>query len=291
MIEALLAVFGSMLFGLAAIQNRRGLEKSNFISAILVVTIVGNIIFSSLVFLLVPLNSIDPMGTLFFVLAGLLTPGLARLTYFKGMERLGASLNASLNAIWPLFSSIVAVFVLDERLTVGIWIGMPCIVIGGILLERSMHSRDGGSLKGTRKDLIYPLLCAFLAGSATVVRKIALNVYDEPVMGVSLGYLTSLCVYVFLLTLSRDIRRSASLGKQSFRLFGKAALFMCGGWFCSLYALRYGKVIVVSSLRNTEPIFVLLFTHLFLRRLEKISLKLVVGTIVTLLGILCVTIL
>ncbi|MFQ6094652.1 MAG: EamA family transporter [Candidatus Bathyarchaeia archaeon] len=85
------------------------------------------------------------------------------------------------------------------------------------------------------------------------------------------------------------MRCRVSLSRENFRLFGKAALFMRGGWLCSLYALRYGQVIVVASLLNTEPMFVLFFTHLFLKRLERVTLRLTIGTIVTLLGVLSIT--
>ena len=284
-----MAILASTFFGLGAIQNRKGLEKSSFLSAILVVTIVGNIIFWFLVFLLVPLESVNPTGVLLFILAGVFAPGLARLTYFKGMDRLGASLNASLNSISPLFSSIIAVLVLSEYPTIGIWIGMPCIIIGGILLQGSLQNPKRGPLQATRKDILYPLLCSFFAGLSAVIRKMGLNVYGEPLMGVGLGYLTSLCIYVILLATSRKNRSSVSLNQKNLRLFGKAALFMCGAWLCSLYALRYGQVIVVTSLLNIEPVFVLLFTHLLLKRLEKVTLRLTVGTVVTLLGVLCIT--
>lgn len=288
MIGALSAVLASVFFGVAIVQVRKGLERMNPFSAAIMVTIVGNLIFWPLVFLLVPLNSINPLGILFFIFAGVFHPGLGRIVYYKGMETLGAPLNTSLIAIYPLFTTIFAICLLNERPTVGILVGMSCIILGIILLEKNLNNSNINSRRRMGKHLLYPLMAAVFIGFANVLRRLGLIEYSQVLMGVATGSLASLGVYGSLIISSSTIRNSISLNREAFILVGKAGLVLSGAWFFNFYALSIEEAIVVSSLRSTTPLFVLLFSHFFLKKLERLSLKLLIGTFVIVLGVLSV---
>jgi len=65
---------------------------------------------------------------------------------------------------------------------------------------------------------------------------------------------------------------------------------MGGSHLCILYALRYGDVSMVTSLMNAQPFFVFLLAHIFLRELEKVTYKLVIGTLIIVTGVTLITI-
>ena len=285
------ALLGAFVFGLGIVLVRSGLVKSNFLSATVIITLIGTIVFCILSLLLVPLNSVNPIGIVFFALAGLFDPGFARLTYLKGMERLGASMNASIVAVYPFFSALIAVFMLGEYLSLGIWMGMICIICGVVLIERNVHSTPVKAAKPTRTGLAFPLSSALLVGFGYVLRKMGLNAYNEPIVGVAIAYLSSLCLYTLLSALSTTIRRSMSVSRQSLQLFWKAGLILCTGHLCAYYALRYGDVSLVAPLMNVEPFFVFILAYIFLRELEKITYKLVIGALIIVTGVSLITIL
>ena len=58
----LLALLGDFLFSLGNILIRRGLTESDFLSSIMVTTLVSNFVFWILAFLLVPLDSLNFMS-------------------------------------------------------------------------------------------------------------------------------------------------------------------------------------------------------------------------------------
>ena len=240
--------------------------------------------------MLVPLNSVNPIGIVFFALAGLFVPGFARLTYFKGVEMLGASINASIFAAYPLFSSLFAVFMLGERPSLGIWVGMICIICGIVLIERNAHGTSVKSASSTRMELVLPVSSALLVGFGFVLRKMGLSAYNEPILGGAISYLFSLCFYIFLSALSTAMRRSMAVSRQGLRLFWKAGLILCVGTLCYYYALRYGDVSLITPLTNTEPFFVFVFAYILLRELERITYKLVVGALIIVTGVSLITI-
>lgn len=264
-------------------------QISNFISVTLVITIIGAVIFWILVPITVPLNTIDLNGILLFVLSSALVPGFARLLYFRGMKELGASTNTSIVATNPVISSLIAVFLLGEHPTLVVWIGMLTVTSGVVMLERStVHQARTATNANTR--IAVPLMTACFVGLGLVVRKMALNAYSEPVMGVATGYLISLFIYFFISVLSSDFRGSTEISKRTFKLFWIGGLCWCFGQLCSFSALRYGDVSIIAPILNIDPLFVLLFAHLFLRKQEKVSSLLLVGTVTIIIGISLITI-
>jgi drug/metabolite transporter (DMT)-like permease len=56
----------------------------------------------------------------------------------------------------------------------------------------------------------------------------------------------------------------------------------------SFYALSYDDVSVITPLLSIEPVFVALFAYLYLRKIERVSPKLV-SIVLTVLGVVLVT--
>ena len=112
MIGVVLALLSAMAFGFSQILVRRKLDESNFVFISLAITLMGNIILWPLALIFTNLETINFEGVLFFIVAGLLAPAIVRLIYFKGMEAVGVSANASVFATYPMYSSILAVLIL-----------------------------------------------------------------------------------------------------------------------------------------------------------------------------------
>ncbi len=203
---------------------------------------------------------------------------------FKGIETLGASINASIFAIYPLFGSLLAVFLLSERPSPGILVGMICILCGVVLIERNLHGSPFKSASPARMRIIFLLSVALSLGFAYVLRKMGLNTYIEPIAGVAITYLSSLCFLLFLAVLSTRVRGSLTVSRRNVRLFWRPGLVICAQ-LSTYYALRYGDVSTVTPLMNVEPFFVFILAYLVLREQEKITYKLVIGTLFIVVGI------
>ena len=203
-----LALLSAMSFGLSQILVRKNLGKSNFVYISLTVTIMGNIILWPLALAFTDLSTVNPEGLLLFIVAGLLAPGIARLFYFKGMETAGISANASIFATYPLYTSITAVLLLGEALTAENWMGLACIIVGVIFVGRSLNNVRTNHKNTSKKGFIVPVLGSFAIAFSQLVRKEGLNVYNQPLLGVALGYSTALIVYILVVAFSKGSRTS-----------------------------------------------------------------------------------
>jgi len=288
MAEALV-ISSSLLYAVGIASLRRGLVKSNFVSASVTTMIVETIVISVVLLPLLP-KTLNLYATMIFLFTGVFSLGVVRLLYFKGMERLGASTNASIFAVYPLIGSFTAVLLLGEKLTPNLLLGTVITVVGAFLVERGSAVYQGSSLrKPSKTAFTYPFTCAVLVGTAWVFRKIALNIYGEPLVGIAIEHLSSLLLYAVLSAVSRDFHRLSSVNRESFKLFWKGGICIIWGFILRFYAVRIGKVAVVVPLMNTSPLFLLFFAHFFLKRLERVTPSLVAGTISVFTGIVLIT--
>jgi drug/metabolite transporter (DMT)-like permease len=288
MIGIFLALLAAFAYSLSVVLIRKKLDESNYFSATMMVTVTGNIILWPLALLFTNLKTVNLQGILFFIIAGMLAPGITRLLYNKGMEILGISVNASIYATYPLYSSILAVLLLDEILAPENWIGVICIVAGVLFIERSLGKPKTEPKRISKKGLIFPLLATLTIASSQLVRKYGLNIYNEPLLGVAIGYSSSFLLYLLLLTSSN--MRYSTLLRKDLRLFWKPGVFLSLGWVLSFYALSYERVSIVTSLIQTEPLFILFLAHLHLKGLERTPLAVVISTILIVTGAILVSI-
>jgi len=284
-----LALLSALSFGLSQILVRKNLDKSNFVYISLTVTIMGNIILWPLALTFTNLNTVNPEGLLLFVFAGLLAPGIARLFYFKGMETAGISANASIFATYPLYTSITAILLLGETLTAENWTGLACIIAGVIFVGRSINNGDARPKSTSKKGLIVPVLGSLALAFSQIVRKEGLNIYNEPLLGVAVGYTTALIVYLLVMAFSKDAR-TTGFSRKDLQMFWKPGVGIAAGWLLSFLALSQEMVSIVAPILQTELLFILFFAYIFLRKLEKFSFKLVASALLIVAGVILISI-
>ena len=77
--------------------------------------------------------------------------------------------------------------------------------------------------------------------------------------------------------------------RKSFAFFGTAALVSTTAQLLTFLSLSRGEVSAVIPLLNTNPLFALLFSSLFLRDVEKITLRVVLGAALMIAGVILIT--
>jgi drug/metabolite transporter (DMT)-like permease len=286
MIGSSLALLSAVASGLSVVLVGKYSKKTNAFNVSLIISCVGMVILWPLAVLLTDLSAANFEGLMLFAVGGVLTPGLVRLFYYGGLKKLGASVNSSIFSVYPLYSSLLAVLLLSEILSLENWAGILCVVLGVVFVEMSSREINGGD-KSARKNLIFPVLGGLTYGISNIIRKYALDVYDAPVLGVAVAYTFSLLPYLLILMLSTSTRKELSL-KRDLRFFWAAGIGQALSWILSFYALSYEEVSIITPLLSVEPLFVAFFAYLYLREVERISAKLVASIILTVFGVVLV---
>ncbi|MCX8188758.1 MAG: DMT family transporter [Nitrososphaeria archaeon] len=286
MIELVLGLSASFFLALGIVEARRGLENSHYEACILIITVVGFIIFVPVTFLTTDFNKINFEGSLMFLLAGILNPGLSRIFFYKSVEKVGAVLTSSITPSSPIISAIFAVIILNEEPWIGLWLSIACIVVGSILIEIGSHGKNFNIKTGTW--LILPVLASLATGLNDVVRKQALTLLSQPLFGTTLAYVATLSLYMTAFSLTGKI--SSLISRNNFKLFWKSGIFLALGQLSSFHALNFGKVLTVAPLIYTQPLFVFFLTITTLKKIENMTWKPLIGSIVMILGIILLSI-
>ncbi len=278
----ILALAGALATAAAAVLIRQGLRGGNAYGGYWVNLAVGTVGLWVAVLVRGPLEPLQARGIAFFVLAGLVGTVAGRLLRFISIEKVGASVTAALNNLYPFISSGLAILLLGERVTMAIVAGTVVIVFGTLLLSTS------GRLVGFRpRDLVFPILSATCFGVVTVLRKLGLSSMS-PVPGFAVNVTTALIAFTAFLAVSGN-RGAMALTGRSLAYFVAAGVAENAGVFLALLALDLGTVSVVAPLAGTAPIFVLLMSFFFLRGVERLTARVVLGTLFIVLGVYLIT--
>jgi drug/metabolite transporter, DME family len=221
-------------------------------------------------------------GIAYFVLAGLIGTVAGRLLRCVSIEKVGAAVTAALTNLYPFISAGLAILLLGERVTLAIVAGTTVIVAGTILLSTS------GRLVGFRPaQLLYPFLSATCFGLVAILRKLGLG-GTGPLLGFTVNVTTALVAFTAFLLVSGQLR-TLSCRRRSLAYFVAAGVAENAGVYASVLALSVGTVSVVAPLSGASPLFVLAMSFLFLRGVERLTARVVIGTLLIVLGVYLIT--
>ena len=279
----LFALAGAVSSALATILIRQGLRHGNFFVGFWINVIVGVVGLWGAVLLLEPADAYRAAAIPLFMLSGIIGTASGRLLRFVSIEKVGAPVAASIINLNPFIATGLAIVVLGERVTLPIIGGTCVIVLGTTLLSLS------GRRVGFRPvDLSYPFLSASCFGMVAIIRKLGLS-QAGPLFGSAVNITTALVTFTAFLL--------ASGNRQAFLWKGRGMVSFVGAGiaenlsvFLVLVAMSLGEVSVVAPLAGTAPLFVLPFTSVFLKGVETLTGRLVVGAMLIVLGVALLTI-
>jgi len=277
-----LALASALISASATILIRRGLRHDGPYTAVWINLAVGTAFVWLAVALTGGLGETSLRGILLFSTAGLIGTVGGRIFRFIGIEMVGAAITAALMNLSPLVSSALAILVLGERVTLPILVGTLVIVGGTTLLS------SGGRSSGVRpRQLIVPLLSAVCFGVVAVLRKIGLADMG-PIPGFAVNVTAALIAFTAFLLASRQTRAMACR-RQSVVYFVAAGVAENLSVLLVIVALAIGSVSVVAPLSSVSPIFVLVLSFFFLRGIELLNARIVLGTLLIVAGVYLIT--
>ena len=277
-----LALVAAVLSAAATIFIRQGLRDSDPYAGFWVNVVVGTVGFWAAALITGEARHLSGAGLALFALAGLVGTVGGRLLRFFAIEKVGASVAAALINLYPLISSLLAVVLLGEHVTTALLVGTLVITLGTVLLSAS------GKTSGFRpRHLTLPLLSATCFGVVAILRKLGLA-HMGATMGAAVNTTTALVAFATFAIASGQPEALRCRGR-SLGYFVAAGVGENVAVFLNIVALGVGAVSVVAPLYATAPLFVLLLAPLLLRRVERLSARVVVGTVLIVAGVCAIT--
>lgn len=282
------AIITAVLRGYSVIPTRKGLEHSNPTTSAFVYLVINTAILWAITLLYYPWDQIFSSGYEFFVLAGILAPGIAANLKDIGISRLGVSVSTPIVGSNTFFSMLLAVTFLDEKLT-------PYLISGAVLIFLGINLltwRGGSRLEWRKRDVVFPLSAAFLFASSTNLRKLGLLRTSQPIIGATITSTVSLLALIIKVLISR-ISNSENGGlipnPEALKHFALSGVIMSVAFLSYFQALSSSYVVKIQPISGTNPLFSIIFCFLFLRDEERITPNVIISTLLIVAGIVLIT--
>ena len=287
-IGELMAASSAIIAAFAHITIRQGMRTASPLLAALIVNTVVSSGALVICFFQGSFRELSLKTILWFVAMGVTGPGLGRITRLIGINKVGLNPSVTISAITPLWVTFIAVFILGENPTFWDISGTISIVFGVIILSVKFDNIKRIS-NWFQKGVIFPIVASIAYALAPVFAKLALNEQKIPMAALGIGFLVG---NIFLLCSSPILKQNISVKSRT----DVGWIFLSGVLnFCSssllINAIMISPVSIAIPLSRTAPIWLLIFSYLFLRKLEKITKQTVMATILIVLGGIFITVL
>ncbi len=283
----LLAIACSFTFSISQIFIRLGMRTASPLAAAYIinaaVSLTGLIV--SLIKGTLLTSTLSPL--LWFALVGLVGPGVGRVTYLIGITRMGLGRSVTITSGTPLWSTLIAVIILGETPNGWVVVGTMGIVCGVSIL--SIQENNSRSFKDWFQGaLIFPLISSVAYALPPLFSKYAYVYQQTPEVGIAVAFSTA-NVFLFMFRPLIPGGGEVSVNRAGFLWLLTAAMFSAASSFFLWTAIMIGDVSTTIPLSRTAPIYILILSYFFLKKMESITTKMVMGTILVVIGGILIT--
>jgi len=273
----LLAIISAFFLATSGIFARIALNKKGSpFSAFL--TFASGTVLVWLLVLIIGYELPNKTGAIFFILRGILDPGIAPFLIYVALRKIGIVYTVPIIATYPLVSTSLSVIFLKENLTLFIALG-TIIILSGVILLNYKHARNAVHLK----SILWVVAGTILIGISTVITKFALNSSNTPISGLAFSFTSGIIFQILIITILRKWKDLRMDWKTS-RLFFLSGVFVSIGFVFGFIAFSQGDVVIIGPLASTLPLFSLLLSKILLKKHEIITKNAIIGTAFIVVG-------
>jgi len=280
-------VFGlltSLCFAIASLLAQRGYFAAPAPWGAWVTIAVNALFLLAAHFILYSDTRLFAVDNLIFIAVGLFVPGVTRVLSFRGIRAMGSSVTSTIVNTTPMFSTVLAVLILEER-------PAPLVVLGVALTVGGLVTVSWGGEKTSYKksELIYPFLCALLFSMKDVAVRWGLGGGGgQPILAAGIAALTS-TIEIFLITRYVQGEKFILPPAPVARWFMGSGIFTGASFLFMYLAYSLERVSIVAPLVNSYTVFVSILTPFMARRIETVTARKLAGAALVVAGIFAVS--
>ncbi len=214
--------------------------------------------------------------------AGVVHYLVGRSFNYNCVQIVGANISNLLVRLRILVTVTLGISILGESLTWQLIVGVLILTLGVMFAGLNFQTfRDGQGLfsKIPRKAYIFAFGASLSWGISPVLVKLGIGDSGAPTAGAFISFFAA--SIVLSLSLLNQGRRRALLGMsgKAVGLFSIAGLISCFANLMRFAAFSMAPVSVVTPLVSISPVFILVISFMFNRKLEIFSMPVIIGTI------------
>ena len=316
MLGALFAVLSALSFGFSSVAARRGVVGSSASYGLYITVIIGVPLFMVAAvatgqFLNTFDLSLEALGML--AAAGVLHFLIGRYCNYRCIDAIGANRSQPLQATNTLYSVVVAVLVLGEKVTPLMYVGILLLMVGPlVMIERrrqpqpepavatatqvppqpsSQPAASGSTARPNAatspryaEGYLYGLLSAAAYGTSPVMIRYALEDTGLGIAGGMVAYIAAASVLIASLAIPGRVRDLRGFNMNVVPIFLASAVAVFLAQLFRFAALAIAPVSVVTPLTRLGVVFTPFLGFIFNRKLESFSPRVLAGIAISGIG-------
>ena len=291
MLAVALSLLSAASLGNGAVSGRAGMQGVHPIGVIGVALVVG---FAGVSVAALVLNPADFLGIpqvalLWIVVFGLVQFVVGRSSAYTSMSIIGASRVSLFISTQVPFAAFFAIAFRGESLGPLVTVGTLAVMLGLLLASGYTLTQGWRTDRRYLAGCLAGLTAGAATGGSTVLAKQAVSVYDSPLVISALGMLAAM--FLVLPVVGLIAARNPAIRTFQWKPMGFVAisgLSTTVSIVAQLFAVQRADVLIVAPILATFPLWTLLLSHVFIARLEQITLRLTAGAFVTVAGVIAV---
>ena len=234
-------------------------------------------------------RSLQPSDFIWFAVLAALAYPIARVLSNTAITWVGASRAAPWSSLRPLFALALGIALLGERPNLPVALGTPMIVCGLMLVVLAEGAANSEEERGTvrRAGYLLAIGATFCFASRDVISRHVVGNIVDPLVTASMALLLG-CVMLFALTAPDVVRNMRRMPAKHVTICGLSGISQALGVVSLFQALSIAPVTVVAPINAVGPLITLALVQIFLQRVEAITLRLVLGTVLSVAGVIVV---
>jgi drug/metabolite transporter (DMT)-like permease len=284
LLAEIVAMSSAMGWAADSVLVRFGLRKSNIFAAMFVSYAVSISCMWSYLIATTSLEFLKSPAMIYYLISGCIQPLFARALFYEGITRIGVARAGPLRGSEPLFATAIAVIIFHEQPGWLVFLG-TILIVGSLWL---ISGKRAGDAKWRLIDTIFPISAGLISAISQSLRKQALKIIPDPFVAVAVVTTVSFILLVgFVFSTKRT--HQLRVRRESFLFFFCAALIATLAQVANFIALGRGQLSAIIPLLNTTPLFTVFFSAVFLRKLETVNLRTVLGAALMVAGVVLIT--
>lgn len=223
-------------------------------------------------------------------ISGILGIAIGDSLFFASLNKLSPLILSIILFVGPdLFTGIFGFIFLKELPSTLSWVGIFCILFGLSFLIFPIQKEN---IKSKTKiiGIVFALLSLICTAYSMVIIKPILN--NIPIITATMYRMLFsaiiLLIFGFFMKKISIWKQNLNDKNYNIKLVGTLSFATIGGFWFSLIAIKHCQLIIASSLMSLEPLFILLFSILFLKYVPKRNE--IIGLISIIVGIFLICI-
>ena len=307
MFGGLLALLSAVTFSFGNATVRRGVLTGTVFQAVMISVAVGLPMFAAAALMgagLPTLMDLPAASVGMLAAAEIIHFAAARYCNYRATKAIGANLVAPMQQLSLVITLILAVVWLGEQITPLRLVGIALVFAGPALTlgtngDKRKASRSAANSDGAivfkpdyKEGYTYALLSTIGYGTSSILIRLALHAdgISAGLAGGLISYAAAAAVVLGLTLLPKQRNDLTKMDAETVKWFAISGIAVCLSQMFRYMALAIAPVSVVSPIQRLSMIFRFYFSHALNRHHELFGGRVVLGTAISLLGAIALTI-